>query len=65
MEDITYELKKLTSQDGRDIYEMLQELPADENGFLNPMAGKSFSEFQIWLAKAVKNAEQDGIVEGW
>lgn len=28
-------LRKLSADDGMDVYEMLQELPADENGFLN------------------------------
>lgn len=58
-------LKKLTVDDGMDIYEMLQELPADENGFLNPVAGKTFEEYQEWLKRAVKNAEQKGIIDGW
>lgn len=60
-----YALKKLTVHDGVDIYEMLQEMPADENGFLNSMAGKPFSEFQGWLEKAAKSSEQDGIIDGW
>lgn len=58
-------LKKLTIHDGMDIYEMLQELPAEENGFQNPMAGKSYEEFKKWLEKAVKNSEQAGIIDGW
>lgn len=65
MDEIMIVLKKLTVHDGRDIYEMLQEIPADENGFLNPMAGKPFSEFQVWLEKSVKNSEQEGIIDGW
>ncbi len=31
------EIRKLSIDDGHDIYEMLQELPADENGFINPV----------------------------
>lgn len=65
METIMHELKRLTVHDGRDIYDMLQEIPADENGFLNSMARKSFSEFQMWLEKSVKNSEQNGIIDGW
>lgn len=65
METVIYTLKKLSSHDGRDIYHMLQDIPAEENGFLNPMAGKPFSEFQAWLERAVKNAEQDGVIDGW
>lgn len=31
-------LKKLTSRDGLDIYKMLSEMPAEENGFVNRVA---------------------------
>lgn len=65
METAMYTLKKLSIHDGRDIYDMLQEIPADENGFLNSMAGKPFSEWQAWLDKSVKSAEQDGVIDGW
>ena len=27
------ELRKLTTRDGRDVYDMLQEIPYEENGF--------------------------------
>ena len=59
------ELRKLSIDDGRDIYEMLQELPADENGFLNSVYGKTFEEYKEWLKKSVKGSEQTGIVDGW
>lgn len=36
------ELKKLSINDGMDIYEMLQEMPADENGLINRVNGMSF-----------------------
>ena len=59
------EIRKLSIDDGRDIYEMLQELPADENGFLNSVQGKTFDEYKEWLQKSAKGSEQDGIVDGW
>lgn len=43
------ELKKLTINDGMDIYEMLQEIPKDENGFINTVNGMSFEEYKEWL----------------
>ena len=55
---MSIELKKLAATDGIEIYEMLQELPANENGFVNRIAGMSFNEYKEWL----KNAEQVGIV---
>ena len=59
------EIRKLRIDDGRDIYEMLQELPADENGFINPVKGKTFDEYKEWLKKAAKSSEQTGVVDGW
>ena len=58
-------IRKLTTEDGRDIYEMLQEIPADENGFLNSANGKTFGEYREWLKGAVKSAEQVGVKDGW
>ncbi len=59
------EIRKLGIDDGRDIYEMLQELPADENGFINPVKGKTFDEYKEWLKKSVESSEQIGVVDGW
>ena len=59
------ELRKLAVTDGTDIYEMLQELPADENGFINRAAGMSFDEYKEWLKGKVQESEQTGIVDGW
>ena len=44
---------------------MLQELPADENGFLNSVQGKTFEEYKEWLKKSAKSSEQTGIVDEW
>ena len=59
------EIRKLTIHDGRDIYEMLQEMPADENGFVNSVNGKTYEAYQEWLKGAAQNAEQTGIIDGW
>lgn len=59
------ELRKLAATDGIEIYKMLQELPADENGFINRVAGMSYAEYQEWLKKGVASAEQVGLVDGW
>ena len=58
-------IKRLAVDDGRDIYEMLQEIPADENGFINSVSGKTYDEYQIWLKGSAKNAEQIGLIDGW
>lgn len=59
------ELRKVAVTDDMDIYEMLQELPADENGFINRAAGMHFDEYKEWLKGKVREAEQTGIVDGW
>ena len=59
------EIRKLSIDDGQDIYEMLQELPADENGFINSVKDKTFDEYKEWLKKSAKSAEQVGVVDGW
>lgn len=58
-------VRKLSIDDGHDIYEMLQELPADENGFTNLVKGKPFDEYKEWLKKSAKSADQIGVVNGW
>ena len=40
------EIKRLTVSDGDDVYELLQILPADENGFINKMNGCTREEFR-------------------
>ncbi len=62
---MSLEIRKFSMRDGRDIYEMLQEMPADENGFINPVSGKTFEEYQEWLKKAVESSNQAGVVDGW
>ncbi len=59
------EIRKLCIDDGRDIYEMLQEIPANENGFINPVKGKTFDEYKEWLKKSAESSKQDGVVDGW
>ena len=49
------ELIKLSAACGRDIYDMLQSIPADENGLMNDARGLSYDEYKAWLEK--RNAE--------
>jgi len=49
---VNCELRKLSPDDGRDVYDMLQELPRDENGFINGCNGKTYDEFKKWLIKS-------------
>jgi predicted acetyltransferase len=52
------ELRKLSVTDGKDIYDMLQDIPKAENGFINGGHGCSPVEFRQWLIR------QDGVSRG-
>lgn len=59
------ELKSLSVDDGLDIYTMLQEIPAEENGLINKANGLTFDEYKEWLIVKQRDSEQEGIVDGW
>ena len=40
-------------------------MPAQENGFINPMHGKSYGEFRAWLQSCIADAAQKGLADGW
>jgi len=48
---MTFELKKASAHDGKDIYELLQKIPADENGLINNVYNMTFDEYKAWLVK--------------
>lgn len=58
-------LRKLSAEDGENIYDMLQKIPADENGFINSVYGKTYEEYKAWLEKAYGNSLQKDIIDGW
>lgn len=59
------ELRRLSPEDGRDVYEMLRTIPAEENGFVNSVSGLSFEEYKQRLQKADAGSKLTGIVDGW
>lgn len=61
---MNFELRKLAISDDMDIYEMLQEIPKDENGFINTVNGMTFEEYKEWLIRS--DAMSKGIgLEDW
>ena len=60
-----FKLKKISAEEGRDIYDMLQTMPKDENGLINNANGLSYEEFKAWLTAKQKESEQTGLVDGW
>lgn len=59
------ELRKLSVDDGMEIYAMLQEIPKEENGLINKANGLSFEEYKTWLKGKYADSTQIGLVDGW
>ena len=59
------ELRKLSVGDGKDVYQMLQDIPLEENGLQNNVNGLTYEAYQDWLVKKQQESELDGIVGGW
>ncbi len=59
------ELRRLSVDDGMDVYIMLQEIPKEENGLMNNANGLSFEEYKEWLKRKYAESEQIGIIDGW
>jgi len=58
-------LKKISVDDGKDIYEMLQDIEKEENGFHNDAKDIVFAEFNDWLKKHYNYSENIGLPEEW
>ena len=56
-------LKKLSLSDDEKIYDMLQEIASNDNGFHNKVNGMSYKEFKRWLKKEF--AVDNGKLEKW
>ena len=59
------ELKRLSINDGIDIYNLLQDIPQEENGFFNRANGMTYDEYKEWLIEKDENSKQDGLLDGW
>lgn len=59
------ELIKLSAACGRDIYDMLQSIPADENGLMNDARGLSYDEYKAWLEKRYAESLKTEIYDGF
>lgn len=59
------ELKRLSINDGIDVYNMLQDIPLDENGYHNSANGLTYEEYKEWLVKKENDANQVGLKDGW
>ena len=60
---MSFQLRKLTVEDGMDIYEMLQEIPRNEDGFINSVKGKTFEEYKNWLISSNNTSKGIGLAD--
>ena len=60
-----FELRRLSAKDGMDIYEMLQEIPAEENNMHNSANGISFDAFKDFLVKCEEESKKAEVIDGW
>lgn len=59
------ELIQLRIVDGYDIYDMLQEIPQNENGYINNVNGMTFNDFKEWLIKDNSLSQNKELIDGW
>jgi len=59
------ELRKASTKENLDIlYEMHQEVPAEETGFMNPAYGMDFGEFKSYVSGLLAESKGAGLSEG-
>ncbi len=58
-------LRQLSLDMGRPEYDMLQKIPAVENGFTNPAYNLSYDEYKEWLRITDNNSRSVDLPEGW
>lgn len=58
------ELREQSVNDDNDVYDMLQEIPRDENGFINGCNGRDFESYKKWLIKSANISKGIGL-EDW
>ena len=59
------ELRRLSINDGIDVYSLLQDIPKEENGFGNNANGLTYDEYKEWLVKRNVYSNQIGLLDGW
>ena len=57
-------LRPLSVTDGKDVYEFLQRLGPEENGFVNKVNGMTYEEYRAWLKRQADMAEGIGLEDG-
>lgn len=58
-------LRQLSPSDGRDAYNLFQDIGAEENAFTNPANGMSFEDFKKWLVLQNKWSMNEALPTGF
>ena len=58
-------LKKLTSNDGMEIFDMLKEIDEVENSFTNPVHKMTYEQFQEWLVQQEMWSHGEALPDGY
>lgn len=58
-------LKKLSMNDGKDVYEMLNRIGVSENEFTNPVNGMSYSNYVKWLEEQEQWSKGNNLPNGY
>ena len=61
---MTFKLRKLSVKDGEDVYNMLQDIDNNENGFINHCRGMDYEHFGNWLMSSAEKDKGIGL-ESW
>lgn len=58
-------LRQLAPSDGKDVYNMLQHIGEEENGFKNPVKRMSYDEYKIWLIQQDAWSRNEALPNGF
>ena len=58
-------LRPIRANENKDVYEMFQEIPAEENGFYNTAHGLTEEEFKNFCKKRVESSQGINLKEGF
>ena len=64
-EKTVLELRRLSVDDGPEIFRMLQDIPKEENGFGNNANGMTYEGYKEWLVARHRESLRDEILDGW
>ncbi len=62
---MSIEIRRLSVDDGREVYDVMSRMPRCENGVINSIYGKTFEEYKLWLKGTDERSRKKRLIEGW